>query len=377
MQATAFATLNFQQPNFVTVYAAQNDKLTRFVNVALLDGSTPWAPPTGALMTVKYRRADGVGGFYDTLEDDSPACVIESNGTVTIGLAEQLLAVAGVSAVELRFYNAAGEVLSTACFRVIVQPSAWADDEIIESEPYINVLSQQIAAVLDAATAYTGLTAEAETLAAGSEATATVTGGSGGEPFHILLGIPRGAVGPSPTVTSSAQSWQESDNGTQVPTGTWNSSPPTAPVPGGYLWSRTVLTFSNDSTATSYTVTRNGVDGGGAAGTQTPRADSGAGAVGTATSFAREDHVHPAPAVTFSVSLPVAGWTDGAQTISDARFLASGYAYIVAPSGADMTAYGAAGVYADAVTVDGSMTFHAARTPGTALTAIVQRTVSA
>jgi hypothetical protein len=197
MQATAFATLNFQQPNFVTVYAAQNDKLTRFVNVALLDGSMPWTPPVGALMTVKYRRGDGVGGFYDTLEDDSPACVVQSNGTVTIGLAEQLLAVAGVSAVELRFYNAAGEVLSTACFRVIVQPSAWADDEIIESEPYINVLSQQIAAVLDAATAYTDMQASATTGAPGSSASVTVTGGTDGQPYNLAFTIPRGDVGPT------------------------------------------------------------------------------------------------------------------------------------------------------------------------------------
>ncbi|MBQ6398434.1 MAG: hypothetical protein IJI06_09865 [Oscillospiraceae bacterium] len=377
MQVLAHISLNFQQPNFVTVYAAQNDKLSRFINAALLDGATPWTPPTGALMTVKYRRGDGGGGFYDTLEDGSPAYNVEADGTVTLGLAEQLLAVAGVAAVELRFYNAAGEVLSTACFRVMVQPSAWADDEIVESEPYINVLSQQIAAVLDAATAYTGLTAEAETLAAGSEATASVSGGSGGEPFHILLGIPRGAVGPSPTVTSSAQTWQESSSGEQPPTGTWSSSPPASPVPGGYLWSKTVLTFSNGSTATSYTVTRNGVDGSGAPGTQAPLPDSGAGAVGTSTSFAREDHAHPAPAVTFSVSLTAAGWAGGAQTISDARFLASGYAYIVAPSGADMAAYGAAGIYADAVTVNGSMTFHAARTPSAALAVIVQRTVSA
>ena len=196
MQATAFATLNFQQPNFVTVYAAQNDKLTRFVKIALQDGSTPWTPAAGALLTIKYCRADGVGGFYDTLEDDSPAGVINTDGTVTIGLAEQLLAVAGVSAVELRFYNAAGEVLSTACFRVIVQPSAWADDEIIESEPYINVLSQQIAAVLDAATAYTGMQATATTGAPGSSASVAVTGGAEGQPYNLAFQIPRGDVGP-------------------------------------------------------------------------------------------------------------------------------------------------------------------------------------
>lgn len=196
MQVTAFATLNFQQPNFVTIYSAQNDKLTRFVNVALLDGSTPWTPPAGALLTIKYCRADGVGGFYDTLEDDSPAGVINADGTVTIGLAEQLLAVAGNAAAELSFYTAAGEKLSTARFCVNVQLSAWADDEIVESEPYINVLSQQIAAVLDAATAYTGMQASATTGAPGSSAAVTVTGGAEGQPYNLAFTIPRGDVGP-------------------------------------------------------------------------------------------------------------------------------------------------------------------------------------
>lgn len=201
MNVLAKITLNFQQPNFITVYAAQNDRLSRYINAALLDGATPWTLPTGALMTVKYRRGDGVGGFYDTLEDDSPACAVESDGTVTIGLAEQLLAVAGVAAVELRFYNAAGEVLSTATFRVVVQPSAWADEDIVESEPYINVLSQQIAAVLEAAADLTGITVSATTGAAGSSATATVTGGTGGQPYNIAFTIPRGNTGATPNLT--------------------------------------------------------------------------------------------------------------------------------------------------------------------------------
>lgn len=197
MQTLAKIQLNFQQPNFVTVYAAQNDKLSRFVTVSLLDGSTPWTLPAGGLMTVKYCRADGVGGFYDTLEDDSPAYQINADGTVTIGLAEQLLAVAGQAAAELSFYTAAGAKLSTARFCVQVMPSAWADDKIIESEPYVNVLSKQIAAVLDAATAYTGMQASATTGEPGSAASVTVTGGEDGQPYHLNFSIPRGDPGPT------------------------------------------------------------------------------------------------------------------------------------------------------------------------------------
>ena len=75
----------------------------------------------------------------------------------------------------------------------------------------------------------------------------------------------------------------------------------------------------------------------------------------------------------FTVTLTVAGWSSNAQTVSDVRLLRSGYTYIVTPAGASMSAYSAAGVYADDVTVSGMMTFHCAKTPTAALTVNVAR----
>lgn len=82
-------------------------------------------------------------------------------------------------------------------------------------------------------------------------------------------------------------------------------------------------------------------------------------------------------ALSFTVTLLAASWSNNALTISNANFLASGYAYIVAPAGASFAAYGEAQIYADDVTVDGSMTFHCDSAPSADLTVNIARVVSA
>lgn len=82
-------------------------------------------------------------------------------------------------------------------------------------------------------------------------------------------------------------------------------------------------------------------------------------------------------ALSFTVTLLAASWSNNALTISNANFLASGFAYIVAPAGASFAAYGEAQIYADDVTVDGSMTFHCDSAPTADLTVNIARVVSA
>lgn len=153
MNVLTHISLNFQQPNYLTVYAAQNDRLSRYINAQLLDGSAPWTLPTGGLMTIRYRKPDGTSGFYDTLEDGSPAYNVETDGSITFGLAEQALTVPGAVPVELNFYNAAGSKLSTLTFIVAVKPSAYSDEDIASSD-YYNILTakmQQLAELSDQA----------------------------------------------------------------------------------------------------------------------------------------------------------------------------------------------------------------------------------
>lgn len=82
-------------------------------------------------------------------------------------------------------------------------------------------------------------------------------------------------------------------------------------------------------------------------------------------------------ALAFTVTLAAASWSSYAQTVSNANFLASGYAYMVSPASASFVAYGEAQIYADDVSTDGSMVFHCDSVPSSDLTVNVVRVVSA
>ena len=80
--------------------------------------------------------------------------------------------------------------------------------------------------------------------------------------------------------------------------------------------------------------------------------------------------------VAFTVTLTAAGWADNVQTISDARFVSTGYAYTVAPASISFANYAEAMVYADDVTADGQMVFHCYSTPTADLTVNIVRMVT-
>jgi len=69
-----------------------------------------------------------------------------------------------------------------------------------------------------------------------------------------------GTNGTSVTVKSTAITYQAGASGTTVPTGTWLTTIPTVPV-GQFLWTRTIVTYSDNKTTTSYSVSRQGTDG--------------------------------------------------------------------------------------------------------------------
>lgn len=81
--------------------------------------------------------------------------------------------------------------------------------------------------------------------------------------------------------------------------------------------------------------------------------------------------------VDFAVTLTAAGWADNAQTISDAKFVSSGYAYTVAPASGSFANYAEAMIYADDVTTNGRMVFHCDSTPTADLTVNIVRMVTA
>lgn len=72
----------------------------------------------------------------------------------------------------------------------------------------------------------------------------------------------KGNTGDSATLVSSSVSYQSSDSGTIIPSGTWYSSVPTV-AQGKYLWTRIIQTFNTGSPVTFYAVSRMGIDGSG------------------------------------------------------------------------------------------------------------------
>lgn len=71
----------------------------------------------------------------------------------------------------------------------------------------------------------------------------------------------KGATGATGVgVKSTAVTYQVGTSGTSVPTGTWVASIPSV-AQGNFLWTRTVITYTDSKTSTAYSVSRNAKDG--------------------------------------------------------------------------------------------------------------------
>lgn len=84
--------------------------------------------------------------------------------------------------------------------------------------------------------------------------------GSSTESYSVARQGSNGINGTSPTVSNTVVEYQQSTNGKTVPTGTWNTTPPTA-IAEQFMWTRTTITYSDSATAISYSVSRNGTNG--------------------------------------------------------------------------------------------------------------------
>lgn len=70
----------------------------------------------------------------------------------------------------------------------------------------------------------------------------------------------KGTNGTSVTVSSSSVTYQVSTSGTTTPTGSWDPTVPTVPN-GQFLWTKTVVTYSDGKSTTSYSVSYKGTNG--------------------------------------------------------------------------------------------------------------------
>lgn len=70
----------------------------------------------------------------------------------------------------------------------------------------------------------------------------------------------KGDTGDASEVTAQSVTYLEGTSGTVVPEGSWTTTVPSV-TPGNYLWTRTQLTFNDNTSITAYSVSRFGIDG--------------------------------------------------------------------------------------------------------------------
>ena len=80
------------------------------------------------------------------------------------------------------------------------------------------------------------------------------------ESYSISYHGKNGSDGTSVKTTSTSVKYQVGDSGTTKPTGTWQSNVPTV-AQGKYLWTQTIVNYSDGNSTESYSVSYRGIDG--------------------------------------------------------------------------------------------------------------------
>lgn len=130
-------------------------------------------------------------------------------------------------------------------------------------------------------------------------------------------------------VKSTEIAYQASTSGTTIPTGTWSASIPTVSA-GSFLWTRTIITYTDNSKSTSYSIGKMGNTGAtgakgdkGATGATGPTGAAGKGVKSTAITYQAGSSGTSAPIGTWSTSVPATSaskpflWTKTVITYTD------------------------------------------------------------
>lgn len=116
-----------------------------------------------------------------------------------------------------------------------------------------------------------------------------------------------GSTGPAGKgINSTVITYQASSSGTTVPTGTWTSTVPTV-TSGQYLWTRTILTYTDNTSSTGYSVGKMGEQG--------PKGDTGNTGKGISST-----------AITYQASsngttVPTGSWGTSVPTVAAGQYL--------------------------------------------------------
>lgn len=117
-----------------TVDVSQGDRQSRAVSCRLMESGAPWMIPEGAAARVAYTLPDGTEGLYDRRPDGTPMWEITKN-IVTVELADQLMAQAGMVQMSILVMGPEGGQLATWPIRVMVSANKAARLTVPEEMP--------------------------------------------------------------------------------------------------------------------------------------------------------------------------------------------------------------------------------------------------
>lgn len=177
------------------IHLVQGDYCTRTIELTLLSGDDPWYLPDNAIVALRYSKADGTTGSYDSLPNGEKAYAYTGN-VVTLTLAPQVLTAHGCANAQVEIV-AGNAILASFTFQIMVH---WDPSRpILQSKNYFNWqqwAEAQLDARLEQASASGAFTPNftigtVSTLAQGASATAAIRG-TAQEPI-LDLGIPVGS----------------------------------------------------------------------------------------------------------------------------------------------------------------------------------------
>ncbi len=117
-------------------------------------------------------------------------------------------------------------------------------------------------------------------------------------------------------IKSTAVTYQASTSGTTVPTGTWGTTIPSVSA-NQYLWTRTIITYTDNTTSTSYSIGKMG-----ATGAKGDKGDAGRGISSTAVTYQASTNGTTVPTGTWGTTIPSVSanqylWTRTVITYTD------------------------------------------------------------
>lgn len=254
IQSITEIDLDINQPGVSIVHAKQYDTV-RKVKAHLFYNGVKWlSPSSNYVAVVAFKKSDRIGGFYDHTEDGVLAVSVDSSdrSIIYIALDRNVLTTAGNVVTEVTFYDVV-TLGRLSTFSFITQVELASIDELdLSSNPYFNILAEDIRAVLEAEAKLTGVTASASGLPAGSNPTVTVTGGQGsGNPYNFAFGLPKGDTGKG--ITQNTISYAVNTDSHTIPTSGWVSDVTQLTIPdNAIIWTRVVQSFSEGSPSTWY-----------------------------------------------------------------------------------------------------------------------------